>query len=77
MVDIKKKMAMLTGETAWTTLPIEEINLPSIKMTDGACGVRNGDIAASCFPSPVSVASSFDVDAVYNFAKVLAKDIIT
>ena len=74
MVDIKKKMAMLTGETAWTTLPIEEINLPSIKMTDGACGVRNGDIAASCFPSPVSVASSFDVDAVYNFAKVLAKE---
>ena len=74
MVDIKKKIALLTGATAWTTLAIEEINLPSIKMTDGACGVRNGDIAASCFPSPVSVASSFDVDAVYDFGKILAKE---
>ncbi len=71
-LNIDEKISLFTGASTWTTQEIKEIDLPSIKMTDGGCGVRNGDLETSCFPSPVAVASSFDVDAVYNFAKVFA-----
>ncbi len=71
---IDEKISLLTGATAWTTREIEEIGLKSIKMTDGANGVRNENIKASCFPSPVAVASSFDVDVAYELGQTLADE---
>ncbi|MBQ6921656.1 MAG: glycoside hydrolase family 3 C-terminal domain-containing protein [Clostridia bacterium] len=70
----EEKISLLSGATAWTTTAFPKIGLPSIKLTDGANGVRNGDLRASCFPSPVAVASSFDVDAVYFLGKAMAKE---
>ena len=73
-MNVNDKITLLTGETAWTTKANEELKIPSIKLTDGANGVRNGDIKATCFPSPVAVASSFDVEAVEKLGKAVAKE---
>ncbi|MBQ9486064.1 MAG: glycoside hydrolase family 3 C-terminal domain-containing protein [Clostridia bacterium] len=70
----EEKISLLSGADAWHTVAIESAGIPSIKFTDGANGVRNGDIVASCFPSPVAVASSFDEGAAYLLGAAMAEE---
>ena len=71
---IERKISLLTGADVWHTVAIEEKEVPSVKFTDGANGVRNEDIVATCFPLPVAVASSFDRDAAYSFGVAMATE---
>ena len=65
---------MLSGGDAWHTVEITEAGVPSVKFTDGANGVRNENIVASCFPSPVAVASSFDENAAFSLGSTIADE---
>lgn len=73
-ITINEKISLLSGADVWHTVAIKTAGVPSIKFTDGANGVRNEDIVASCFPSPVAIASSFDMEAVYSLGAVMAEE---
>lgn len=71
---VKEKISLLSGADAWHTVGYEKAGVPSIKFTDGANGVRNEDIVASCFPLPVAVASSFDENAAFALGAAMADE---
>ena len=37
---LEEKGSMLAGATPWTTVPIERLGIPAIKVTDGPIGAR-------------------------------------
>ena len=73
-LSVEEKVSLLSGATTWTTTALNKAEIPSVRLTDGANGVRNEDIVATCFPSPVAVASSFDTDAAFSLGQAFAKE---
>ncbi len=68
---LEEKAALCTGDTAWTTTPVDRVGLPSIRVADGPHGVRRipnssamsfGAFNATCFPTAVSLAATWNVD---------------
>jgi len=66
---VDEKASLLVGKNAWKTMNISRLDIPSVIMADGPHGLRkvadNGSIdeiaeIAVCYPSLVTVASSFD-----------------
>ncbi len=66
---LEEKVGLLTGDSAWTTTPIDRIGLPSLRMSDGPHGVRRtastgsmafGAHAATCFPTASSTSATWD-----------------
>lgn len=61
-----EKASLCSGEGSWDTKALSRLNIPSIHMTDGPCGVRNQKRGqskadpATCFPAPCLLACSFD-----------------
>ncbi len=54
---LDEKVAMIGG-TGFDTTPIPRLAIPSLKMTDGPIGVRNGPQTA--FPAGIAMAATFD-----------------
>ncbi|MBI5958008.1 MAG: glycoside hydrolase family 3 C-terminal domain-containing protein [Chloroflexi bacterium] len=91
-VDIKKlisqltleeKAALCTGETAWTTVPVERLGIPSIWVSDGPHGLRKTpimaaetSIPATCFPTASAQAATWDVDLVQTIGQALGDECI-
>ncbi len=67
---LKEKVALLSGQDLWHTVPNERLGIPSLAMTDGPHGVRTDDSPnrvhgpATSFPTGVSMASSWDPDLI-------------
>ena len=68
---LEEKCALLSGNTAFTTLPIKRLGVPALCFSDGPHGMRHqgeganhlgigGSDPATCFPTAVTVASSWD-----------------
>jgi beta-glucosidase len=87
MVDIKslvsqltteEKASLLAGRDFWTTNPVERLNIPSLKVSDGPNGARGetffGGITSACFPAGVSLAATFDVELAKQAGKALAEE---
>ena len=64
---LKEKVLLLSGFDAWHTNKIERLNIPSIKMSDGPNGVRgdgNSGKSSACFPSAISLGSSWNMNLI-------------
>ena len=72
-MSLAEKCAMLQGATTFGTQPIERLGIPSVEFSDGPSGVRhqagaadhlglNASEPATCFPTAVTMASSWDVE---------------
>jgi beta-glucosidase len=77
---LKEKVALLSGQDAWHTVPIERLGIPSIVMTDGPHGVR-ADLApgrvqgpATSFPTGVSMASSWNPELIERVGAALGEE---
>lgn len=79
---LAEKASLLSGEDVWQTEAIERLNIPSIFLVDGPHGVRyvadrhHADPAqeATCFPTAVNLAASWDLDLIAKVAKALAEE---
>lgn len=82
---LEEKASLCSGRSFWTTEPIERFGIPSVMMTDGPHGMRKEITSAgtnimqkseiaTCFPTAVTTASSWDVDVVKSVAKAIAKE---
>lgn len=82
---LEEKAALTIGATAWSTTPIERLNVPRMIVADGPHGVRRvpdlnqiaaQSLPATCFPTASALASTWDVDLIYEMGQTLADEAI-
>lgn len=82
---LEEKASLCSGRDFWTTQPVERLGIPSIMVTDGPHGLRkqatqadhlgmNASVPATCFPSGVGLASSWDRDLVQEVGTALGEE---
>ncbi|MCK5731881.1 MAG: glycoside hydrolase family 3 C-terminal domain-containing protein, partial [Tenericutes bacterium] len=83
---IEEKCSLLVGKNVWETNNIDRLNIPSIFMADGPHGLRkvvnvNNTVEtiakAVCYPSLVTLASSFDPKLAYKMGVSIGKDCLS
>jgi beta-glucosidase len=76
---LEEKISMLAGATQWTTVPVERLGIPAIKMTDGPNGARGsrsrGGPTSVCFPVGVALAATWNAELVGRVGKALAEEV--
>ena len=70
---LEEKVTLLSG-AGMDTKPISRLGIPSLSMADGPHGVRAGN--ATCFPTGVGLASSWDETLVENVGVALAREVL-
>lgn len=85
---LEEKCALCSGVDYWHTTPLKSKGVGSAVMSDGPHGLRKevvkGDVAnimqdsqeATCFPTAVTLASSWDVEAAARVAEAIADEAI-
>ncbi len=82
---LEEKAALCTGATAWTTVPVARLGIPSIRVADGPHGVRrvadadglmSESLPATCYPTASALASTWDADLVRTLGKALGEECI-
>ena len=82
---LEEKAALCTGASAWTTVPIERLDIPEMVVSDGPHGVRRvpdvhsmaiKSLPATCFPTASCLASTWDVDLLTEMGEALAEECI-
>lgn len=82
---LEEKAALCTGATAWTTTPIERLDVPEMFVSDGPHGVRrvpdvhamlSEALPATCFPTASCTASSWDRDLLQEMGQAIAEEAI-
>jgi beta-glucosidase len=79
---LEEKAALCVGISPWQTYAIERLGIPSISVSDGPHGVRrtpdmaSDSLPATCFPTASALASSWDVDLVFEMGQALADECI-
>ena len=62
---LEEQVALLAGADFWTTVPIERLGIPAIKVSDGPNGARGGGslvggVKAASFPVGIALAASWN-----------------
>lgn len=82
---LEEKAALCTGASAWSTTPVERLNIPEMIVSDGPHGVRRvpdihemgmESLPATCFPTASCTASTWDVDLIRKMGEALAEECI-
>ncbi len=77
---LEEKASLCSGKDAWHTKPIERLGIPSIRMSDGPHGLRKADalfdksVPATCFPTAVTLASSWDRELLEKVGKAIGEE---
>ena len=80
---VEEKCSMLVGKNAWQTMNFDRLDVPSLFMADGPHGLRKvidsssvaeTTVKAVCYPSLVTLASSFDPNLAFQMGKSIAKE---
>src|SRR5689334_3351762 len=82
---LEEKAALCIGASSWTTTPVERLGISELIMSDGPHGVRRvpdvhsialESLPATCFPTASCLASSWDVELIYQMGEALAEECI-
>ncbi|MCA9902066.1 MAG: glycoside hydrolase family 3 C-terminal domain-containing protein [Anaerolineales bacterium] len=82
---LEEKAALCTGASAWSTTPIERLDVPEMIVSDGPHGVRrvpnvhemaSTSLPATCFPTASCLASTWDVDLIRHMGEALGEECI-
>ena len=82
---LEEKAALCTGATPWTTVPVERLGIPSIRVADGPHGVRrvadtdelmSGSLPATCYPTASALASTWDTELVRTLGEALGEECV-
>lgn len=86
-LSLEEKASLMSGKDFWQTQEIERVGIPSIFLSDGPHGLRkqqaaadnlglNESYKATCFPTAVTVASSWNLELGEEIGKALGKESI-
>ncbi|NKL58474.1 beta-glucosidase [Rhizobium leguminosarum] len=75
---IEEQVSLLSGADFWTTVPVERLDVPKIKVTDGPNGARGagslvGGVKATCFPVAIALGATWNPDLVERMGVALAQ----
>ena len=77
-LSLEQQVQMLTGADFWRTQAFPEQGIPAIKVTDGPNGARGGIFkdgpSTACFPSAVSVSSTWDTALIQEMGAALGQE---
>src|SRR5205807_10044784 len=77
-LDLRTKITLLTGASAFTLAPCEEIGLGELRLSDGPTGVRglkfSGGRTVALFPNATLLASAWSEDTAYEVGRLLAEE---
>ncbi|MDA3901513.1 MAG: glycoside hydrolase family 3 C-terminal domain-containing protein [Spirochaetes bacterium] len=82
---LEEKASIMSGSSFWLLQGIDRLGIPEIRVADGPHGLRKqpetddnlgigGSIPATCFPTAVTLASSWDRDLVHRVGQALADE---
>lgn len=75
---LEEKVSLAAGASFWTTVPVERLGIPAIKVTDGPNGARgaswNGAATSAAFPVGIALASTWNADLVERIGQALADE---
>ncbi len=81
---VDEKASLLSGDGFWRTKAVKDKGVESIFMSDGPNGIRKQDesqegfspeaIEAICYPTAVTMASSFDTELIRNVGEKLGEE---
>jgi beta-glucosidase len=76
---LEEKVALVAGKDMWTTVPIERLGIPQMKVTDGPNGARGadmgGDTTAACFPVGIALGATWNSDLLHEVGVALAAEV--
>src|SRR6266545_18906 len=78
-MSVEEQVALLAGADFWTTVPIERLRIPAIKVSDGPNGARGGGslvggVKAASFPVGIALAATWDPALVEHIGQALAEE---
>ncbi|MEN6387200.1 MAG: glycoside hydrolase family 3 C-terminal domain-containing protein [Phycisphaerales bacterium] len=71
---IAEKIELIHGETSMDLPAIGRLGIPSVHMSDGPLGVRDGT-AATAFPASIAISASWDVNLANQVGKAIAVEL--
>ena len=76
---LDEQVSLLAGADFWTTMPVERVGVPAIKLTDGPNGARGGGsliggVTAAAFPVAISLASTWNTSLVEEVGAALGEE---
>lgn len=76
---LEEQVSLLAGASFWTTVPVERLGIPSLKVSDGPNGARGGGslvggVKAASFPVAISLASTWNTGLVTRVGEALAQE---
>ena len=76
-----EKVSLLAGTDFWHTAAIPRLGIPAIKVTDGPYGARtmadgklDSTYPATCFPTGVAMAATWDLDLIRRTGEILGDE---
>ncbi|WHO75747.1 beta-glucosidase [Rhizobium sp. BT03] len=75
---LEEQVSLLSGADFWTTVPVERLGVPKIKVTDGPNGARGAGslvagVKATCFPVGIALGATWNPDLVSQMGAALAR----
>ena len=81
---LEEKASLTSGRDAWSTQPIERLNIPYLWMADGPHGLRRAPTTdtwgygnqapATCFPTASALSATWDMDLLAEVGKALGEE---
>jgi beta-glucosidase len=76
---LDEQVSLLSGADFWTTVPIERLGIPAIKVSDGPNGARGGGslvggVKAASFPVGIALGASWNAALVEEIGGALAEE---
>ena len=81
---LEEKVSLTSGRDAWSTQPIDRLDIPYIWVADGPHGLRRapstftwgyGDQApATCFPTASALSATWDMDLLHEVGQALGQE---
>ncbi len=83
-MSLDEKLSILTGQDAWSTVPVERLGVDSISVSDGPHGLRKVkedkpqlvQYEAVAFPTYSALAATWNTDLAYEMGKAIAGECI-
>ncbi|MBB3945178.1 beta-glucosidase [Rhizobium skierniewicense] len=74
---LEEQVSLLAGADFWTTVPVERLGVPKIKVTDGPNGARGAGslvagVKATCFPVAIALGATWNPELVKRMGVALA-----
>ncbi|KQQ46120.1 beta-glucosidase [Rhizobium sp. Leaf311] len=74
---LEEQVSLLSGADFWTTVPVERLGVPKIKVTDGPNGARGAGslvagVKAGCFPVAIALGATWNPALVEQMGVALA-----